>query len=802
MLLRELLKQIMPRAGTDEDVVQPLAKVDPSPVQAFVIPSSQNSAPEQPPETDANLPPEHAADLMMIRADEAPLAPALADEALAELPDEASPLVQEDMPALEPEQSDSAEPEAVLADPLSSDEANPSEEQAALSEQELAAPPEADLPQSAEPVEEVPEAEPASLAAPDVVEDHTAAASHVVEAATKPEPDDKQGELPLVASPPLSEIDPASMAFLTPEQTPQTESRKPQWSWFQGFMGRKDSDLPIAEPKTPFSIYVASMVINVLALAQSIVIMQVYDRIIPNRSYETLGMLIVLLTGVLALDLTLKSLRSWATGWSAARFNYAASVMAMERLLKAPHGETEKAPISKQISRLNSLTAIGDYYGGPSRLMVIDLPFVSIFMLMLFFVGGAMVLVPLLLFVIFAGLALRRNKELRAVLHDRANQDNKKYDYVTEVISGIQTVKAFAMEPQMQRRFERLQQSVAEITQKSIILGGSAQTAAVLYGNIAQITVVAIGAVLVIHGSLSMGALACCTLLSGQILQPLLRGISLWSEFESLSLKREEASELFAIPQETRATPIEGALSGTICLKDVVFSHKPGVSAPVIKGLSLTIPAGTIFGIRGGEGSGRSTLLRLIRGDLKPTSGSVTIDGVEASGEQADDLRQKTAYVGPHAMIFRASILDNIALFQRGMAREAACEAARLIGLEADIHQLPHGYETKLGDGISGDFPTAFLQRVAIARALARAPCVLVLDDANSVLDRRAEMALLRGLDALRGRMTIIIVSHRPSFIGASDMIVDLQAGQIVGITNKNFSTSKASISAPMQATA
>ena len=126
--------------------------------------------------------------------------------------------------------------------------------------------------------------------------------------------------------------------------------------------------------------------------------------------------------------------------------------------------------------------------------MVIDLPFVSIFMVMLLFVGGAMVLVPLVLFAVFAGLALRRNKELREVLHDRSNQDNKKYDYVTEVISGIQTVKAFAMEPQMQRRFERLQQSVAESPKNSIILGGKAQTAAVLYGNIAQITVVAIGA--------------------------------------------------------------------------------------------------------------------------------------------------------------------------------------------------------------------------------------------------------------------------------------------------------------------
>ena len=156
----------------------------------------------------------------------------------------------------------------------------------------------------------------------------------------------------------------------------------------------------------------------------------------------------------------------------------------------------------------------------------------------------------------------------------------------------------------------------------------------------------------------------------------------------------------------------------------MVFSHKPGVTAPAIKGINLTIPAGTILGIRGGEGSGRSTLLRLIRGDLKPTSGSVMIDNVEASGAQADELRLQTAYVGPHAMIFRASILDNIALFQRGTAREAACEAARLIGLEADIHQLPNGYETKLGDGISGDFPTAFLQRIAIARALARAPRV------------------------------------------------------------------------------
>src|SRR5258708_40137550 len=179
------------------------------------------------------------------------------------------------------------------------------------------------------------------------------------------------------------------------------------------------------------------------------------------------------------------------------------------------------------ISRYAAAAALADYHSGQARLVAIDLPFVGIAVIVLTIVGGNMVLVPAVLFLMFAALAICRARKFRKILDLRTAQDNRKYDFIAEVLAGIHTVKGMAMEPQMQRRFERLQQAIAETTMASILTGQANQTSALLYGSTSQLVVVAIGASQVVDHQLSMGALACCTMLSGQILQPLLRAISL-----------------------------------------------------------------------------------------------------------------------------------------------------------------------------------------------------------------------------------------------------------------------------------
>ncbi|KAA5599003.1 peptidase domain-containing ABC transporter [Blastochloris sulfoviridis] len=534
---------------------------------------------------------------------------------------------------------------------------------------------------------------------------------------------------------------------------------------------------PVAEPRLPLSVYFATLVTSLLALVLPLTILQVYDRIIPNHAKETLFALFFGLCVALILDFSLKSARSALLSWLSTQFVLQVSDEAVARLLAAPAGTVERDPVATHINRYGAIGALGDYHAGPSRTVAIELPFVALGLGVMALVGGTMVLVPISLFLLFAALSIYRSRAFRDVIERRSVQDNKKYDFVTEVLSGILSVKAMAIEPQMQRRFERLQQAVANITAKSMLAGQAAQSSAVLFGNLSQVIVVMIGAVHVINDQMSIGALACCTMLSGQILQPLLRTISLWMDNQTVGHRRSEIRTLLSGPAGTLSGARRDAPEGPIVCTDAAFVHSADGS-PLFSGITLEIPAGTIVGVKGEDGSGRSTLLNLLRGEIAPSAGSVRISGIATTDPEFARVRAQIAYVGPVPIIFRGTLLENLTLFQPERAA-AARSACRLVGVDRTINLLPDGFETQLGEGIVDDIPVSVAQQVAIVRALACEPSILVLDDANSALDRTAEAGLIKALHALRGGMTVLVATHRPSLLATADLIIRVGDGTL-----------------------
>jgi len=388
-----------------------------------------------------------------------------------------------------------------------------------------------------------------------------------------------------------------------------------------------------------------------------------------------------------------------------------------------------------------------------------------------------MVLVPAVLFFFFAALAIGRAREFRKILDARTAQDNRKYDFIAEVLAGIHTVKVMAMEPQMQRRFERLQQAVAETTMASILTGQANQTSALVYGSVSQLIVVAIGGSQVINDHLTMGALACCTMLSGQILQPLLRAISLWTERESVDHRRAEVQLLLDLPSvEVAPTEHAADVMGDIEFEKVTFRYD--AAADFAFGVvDLSIRAGTIIGVKGEDGSGRTTLLKLIQGDIEPALGRVTIGGVPTMDANFPAIRSRIAYVGAAPVIFSGTIMENLTIFSPEK-RDFARKMSQLLGLEATINVLPDGYETMLGRGMGEDLPMSIAQQVNIVRALTNRPRVLALDEANMLLDAIAEPALIRALQTLRGHLTVVIVTHRPSLLALCDRVMIVEDGR------------------------
>ncbi len=534
----------------------------------------------------------------------------------------------------------------------------------------------------------------------------------------------------------------------------------------------------VCEPSVPVAVKFASFAINLLALALPLSIMQVYDRIIPNHSLATLAYLFLGLTLAISIDYVLKTSRSALLSWHATQFAEKVENEGVSRFLRAPNGAFEREPAAVNVSRYAAAAALADYHSGQARLVLIDLPFVGIALIVMTIVGGTMVLVPMVLFFFFAALAIGRAREFRKILDSRTAQDNRKYDFIAEVLAGIHTVKVMAMEPQMQRRFERLQQAVAETTMASILTGQANQTSALLYGSISQLIVVAIGGSLVINDHLTMGALACCTMLSGQILQPLLRAISLWTEKESVDHRRTEVRLLIDLPSVELAPANDPDVMGDVQFEKVVFGYD-AASNFALRAVDLSIGAGTIIGVKGKNGSGRTTLLKLIQGEIEPASGRVTIGGVSTTDPNFRAIRPCIAYVGAAPVIFSGTIMENLTIFSPEK-RDFARKMAQLLGLEATINLLPDGYETVLGRGIGDDLPMSIAQQVNIVRALTNRPRVLVLDEANMVLDAIAEPALIRALNTLRGRLTVIVVTHRPSLLALCDRLITVEDGQAI----------------------
>ena len=254
----------------------------------------------------------------------------------------------------------------------------------------------------------------------------------------------------------------------------------------------------------------------------------------------------------------------------------------------------------------------------------------------------------------------------------------------------------------------------------------------------------------------------------------------MWTEFQNIKLAKERAGKLNDLEVGANAENSEGGeITGSIELTDVGFQYSESNKIECLTGISLQVRPGEFVGIKGESGSGRSTLVKLITGELKPTTGCVNIGGLETQPEREYLQEKGVAYISGSTAIFRGTILENITMFRTGAAVEAAQKAARLIGLEAEIHNLPDGYDTPLAQGVAQELPSGMLQRIFIARALARNPKILIFDEANSLLDFQSDSALRYGLLSLKGAMTAIIISNRPSFLAISDRVYALNEGTL-----------------------
>ncbi len=299
------------------------------------------------------------------------------------------------------------------------------------------------------------------------------------------------------------------------------------------------------------------------------------------------------------------------------------------------------------------------------------------------------------------------------------------------------------------------------------------------FGQTATIATVGFGALAVVSGSLSVGGLAATTMLTGRMLQPVLRGLSAWARYQAIRVSEEKIRALDAIPAEvTGSRALPERVEGAIGIENVSFTYR-NAAAPTLSTISLDVPARGMVGLTGSTATGKSTLLHLICGLLKPSAGRIRLDGHDLATLSAPAVRARVAVLATHATIFRGTLLENLTSFKDGVVRDRALELARALGLDDYIATLPQGLDTLIG-GSDTLVPSGVAKRIAIVRALAADPAVILFDNAHTGFDQESDNRLRDYLASLKGKRTIVLVTQRPSYLSLCDKLYGLRKGTLI----------------------
>lgn len=525
-----------------------------------------------------------------------------------------------------------------------------------------------------------------------------------------------------------------------------------------------------------FDLLVASLFLNVLGLALPMSLLQIYDRILPNNSTGTMMFLLGGVLAALILESILSYSRSYITGWIGAKFEHKAGVAAVDNLVSTGIDTFEKEGSGVHLERMGALSTVREFYAGQALLTLLDLPFALLYLGLIAFMGGILVVVPIVLLVTFGLTAFLIGTSLREAIQKRMTADDRRFSFIIEVLGGIHSVKAMAMESAMARRYERLQESCAEGYHGVALKSANALGVSSFFSQLTMVAVAGFGSIIVINGDMTVGGLAACSLLAGRAMSPLQKALGVWTRFQTFILGRERLRKLFAMPREADAgLPPLPKVKGRLEIQDACFSYGEGLPK-VIDHASITIEQGECVVISGGNGGGKTTLLALMQGALQPQSGTMLVDGEDVTHFDPKSIRAQIAYLPQSGELFQGTIIQNITMF-RPELDDLAAETAALLGLDEVVATMAQGFDTPVGDGAYDSLPRGIKQRIAIARALLDNPQIVLFDEANTAMDSAGDNFLRVWLERAKGRRTLVLVTHRPSLVKLADKVYDLEKG-------------------------
>lgn len=552
---------------------------------------------------------------------------------------------------------------------------------------------------------------------------------------------------------------------------------------FMGEMARFDFTwfIPVIVKyrKTLGEVLLISLVLQIIGLVTPMFFQVVMDKVLVNHAMRTLNVVAIGLIAATLFEAALTGIRTAVFAKTSSKIDVELGSRLFSHLLALPIGYFQARRAGDSVARIRELENIRSFLTGNAMTLVLDIVFSFVFLAVMFWYSVTLSLVVLASIPVYLGLSIVFTPILRGKLNDKFNKGAENQAFLVETLNGMDTVKAMAVEPRWQQKWDRQLAAyvAAGLSTTNIALVASGGVS--LVSKLVTAGIMWLGALLVVDNKMTVGELVAFNMLAGQVSSPILRLAQLWNDFQQVGISMSRLGDILNTHTEvtghkTRIPKVAGAIG----FNQVSFRYRP--DAPdVIRDVSLAVKPGEVIGIVGRSGSGKSTLTRLVQRLYVPDRGRVTIDGQDIAVVDTASLRQQIGVVLQENMLFSRSVRDNIALSDPSAPVEAIMAAARMAGAHEFICELPEGYDTLVGEhgtGLSG----GQRQRIAIARALIKNPRILIFDEATSALDYESEKIIQDNMRRICAGRTVLIIAHRLSAVRDADRIVVMERGQIV----------------------
>jgi subfamily B ATP-binding cassette protein HlyB/CyaB len=572
----------------------------------------------------------------------------------------------------------------------------------------------------------------------------------------------------------IAEEWPEGLEVLLLERSTATPEQKFGPGWFWPALKRYRGML--------VQVLLASFVVQLFSLANPLLIQVIIDKVIAQRSLDTLQILGMALVVVTLMEGVIGSLRTFLFTDTTNRIDLRLGAEVIDHLLRLPLGYFDRRPVGELGTRIAELEKIRNFLTGQALITILDAAFSVIYIIVMALYSWLLTIIALAVLPIQVAITLLGAPLFRRQYRQAAEENARTQSHLVEVLTGVQTVKAQNVEMVSRWKWQDSYAKYISRTFEKTITGTFLNESSQVLQKLSQLLVLWVGATLVLKGDLTLGQLIAFRIISGYVTQPLLRLSSIWQNIQELRVSFERLADVVDTPEESTATdrahiplpPVEG----DVVFENVSFSFSPG-GAEVLSNVSLHVPKGTFVGIVGQSGSGKSTLMKLLPRLYSPTKGRILVDGYNIDKVELYSLRRQIGIVPQDPLLFSGTISENIALTSPDAPSDAIVKAARIAGAHDFIMELPAGYSTQLGErgaSLSG----GQRQRIAIARTLLGNPQLLVMDEATSALDYDTERQVCDNLREAMAHATVFFITHRLSTIRRADMIVMMHQGAIV----------------------